>query len=112
VKGNRQAANHAEGCGRTGSLGGQSLASTSAPLDAASMRRLILLLPLLFACASDIGEECDETGSSDECVDGAICDTTSGGTVCLKQCSSDADCASTEECNGVSGTNTKACHAK
>lgn len=67
------------------------------------------------ACSADIGEDCDTEGSSDECVDGAICGKRSDSDakpICLKVCSADTDCASGENCNGVTGSSAKACRIK
>jgi hypothetical protein len=70
----------------------------------------------LAACGNaEIGEECDKTGSTDECVEGGICDTLGGGSTtlqCLKICTQDSDCPTTQACTGVSGSNLKACHNK
>jgi hypothetical protein len=76
---------------------------------------LVCLGLALPACASDLGEACETRGSQDECVDGAICDlkgTSETEPVCLKVCTDAAQCASTEDCNGVSGSNIKACTPK
>jgi hypothetical protein len=76
---------------------------------------LVCLGALLPACASDIGEACETRGSQDECVENAICDlkgTDDAEPVCLKVCKDAAECASTEDCNGVSGSNIKACTPK
>ena len=85
------------------------------------MRKVVTFLGVLFvlttmvACGdSDIGESCEEEGRVDgECVEGAVCGkNTTGGLVCQKQCSSQADCSSDETCNGVSGSSLKGCRAK
>jgi hypothetical protein len=77
---------------------------------------LVCLGLVLPACAADIGEACETRGSQDECVDGAICDlegtTSATEPVCLKVCKEAAECASTEDCNGVSDSNIKACTPK
>lgn len=72
----------------------------------------ILLGALVAGCGgADIGEACDDTGSTDECVDGAICDTVEGERAeCLAICDDDVDCDAGFSCNGVSGSNIKACH--
>ncbi|QRK11868.1 hypothetical protein JQX13_18505 [Archangium violaceum] len=78
----------------------------------------LLLVGLLAVTAcgkAEIGEECDKTGSTDECVEGGICDTLGGDTTglqCLKICTQDSDCPATQACTGVSGSNQKACHNK
>lgn len=73
---------------------------------------LVLLGCGLLACGgADIGEACDKTGSQDECVEGAICDTEGDNAkVCLKVCKEDSDCPKANKCTGVSGSNIKACH--
>jgi hypothetical protein len=60
---------------------------------------------------SDVGEECDESGATDECVDGAICTNQSDGDdpVCRTLCVDQEDCPKGQACNGVSGTNQKSC---
>jgi hypothetical protein len=77
------------------------------------MKKWILLLIACFwigACGEgDIGDSCDTSGATDECVDGAICTNTTDGAVCRKVCTSQDDCSDTETCNGISGTNTKSC---
>jgi len=74
---------------------------------------LLLTLASLTACGpAELGEECESTGSTDECVDGAICDTEDDAAVCLRLCEEDADCGSGYQCTGVSGDNRKACHEK
>ena len=70
---------------------------------------------VLGACgSSDIGEECDHEGRvGGECVDGAVCGRSdSGSLVCLKQCSSPADCGAGEVCGPVVATTLKGCRAK
>ena len=65
---------------------------------------------LIVGCGhADVGEECDEPGSSDECVDGAICTNEGEGAVCRMECTKQEDCPTGEACNGVSGTDTKSC---
>lgn len=78
-------------------------------------RLLTLSLTVLaLGCASaEIGDECDTSGAKDECVDGAICTADSGGTkTCRKSCTTDDQCGATEQCNGISGANTKSCQPK
>lgn len=70
---------------------------------------------LAAACGGEgeVGEACDTSGSQDECVEGAICDSGDGeGAVCLAICEVQEDCAADEDCNGVSGSSIKACHPK
>ncbi len=59
---------------------------------------------------AEVGEACDTTGSRDECVDGAICDTEGEQVLCLLICNVDPDCPAKHKCTGVSGANIKACH--
>lgn len=70
---------------------------------------------LTAACGGEgeVGESCDTSGSEDECVEGAICDSGDGdAAVCLALCDVQEDCAADEDCNGVSGSSLKACHPK
>ncbi len=56
---------------------------------------------------------CTTSGSTDECPDGSVCDTVSGTAItCVKICKAAEDCRSDLDCNGVSGTNLKACKPK
>lgn len=75
---------------------------------------LVCLGVFMPGCASDVGDACDTRGAQDECVENAICDSTtdSAEPICLKVCTDDTQCASTEACNGVSGSNIKACKPK
>jgi hypothetical protein len=65
------------------------------------------------ACASsapDVGEKCDKAGDVAACVETALCTNETGGALtCRKRCTVQTDCASTEACNGVSGSNLKSC---
>lgn len=76
---------------------------------------LVCLGAFLPACAADIGEACATKGSTDECVDGAVCElkgTSDAEPVCLMICKDSSECATNEDCNGVTGSNVKACQAK
>lgn len=77
---------------------------------------LVSIAGISFACGgAEVGEACETEGAEDECVDGAICgkhSDTDSAPQCLKICTGDADCASGESCNGVSGSSTKACRVK
>lgn len=68
---------------------------------------------LLVACGSNKrGDECTGDGSTDDCGDNLVCGhhDVGGGLECLKRCSDDGDCYSTEQCNSVTTTSTiKAC---
>lgn len=56
---------------------------------------------------------CTTSGAKAECPDDSICDSvTGGGTTCVKTCSSASDCRPDQDCNGVSGSNVKACKPK
>ncbi len=70
----------------------------------------------LAACGgAEVGEECDTSGNTDECVENAVCGDSGDGTgvlKCLKVCADQADCAADEECNGVSGGSLKGCRSK
>lgn len=78
----------------------------------------LLVIATAVACGdSDVGESCDNEGQvGGECVDGAVCgkqdSDTSGSLVCLKQCSSQADCSAEEVCNGVGGSSLKGCRTR
>jgi len=64
------------------------------------------------ACNSSVGASCTTPGSTDQCGGNAVCDAdTKLGTVCLEICTQDSDCASAEQCSGVTGQ-LKACHSK
>jgi hypothetical protein len=54
---------------------------------------------------------CTTAGSTSQCPEGSICDDVSGiGTTCVKICNVSADCGRSDlQCNGVSGSNLKAC---
>ena len=62
------------------------------------------------------GEECGESGVEEgECEAGSICakPTDSSDTlVCIATCKEDADCPSTQSCNGVEGSSVKGCRDK
>lgn len=76
---------------------------------------LVAVALVVGACSSDggVGDVCDKSGSTDGCVSGAICSNSSTGTAyCRKTCVEQTDCAATESCNGVSGSNLKSCQPK
>lgn len=72
---------------------------------------LIALLSLpCFACGgADVGESCDDKGSTDECVDNAVCTNETDGAACRKLCKAKEDCPAGEDCNGVADTSLKSC---
>lgn len=79
-----------------------------------SIASLIALTAVACGGESKLGEECDEVGKTEDvCESGGICGKRSDGALaCLKLCTDDAQCAATEECNGVEGTNQKGCRLK
>jgi hypothetical protein len=71
---------------------------------------VLMLSSLMLACGgSEVGEPCDEAGSTDECEDGAICTNEESGAVCRLQCKETHECPAQHACNGVSGSNLKSC---
>lgn len=106
------------------------------------MQRLLLVLALAAACGGDdapnVGGTCTATdgcdedltcdtsvtggyctasctmpGTTAECPEGSICDTTSGTSItCVKICETADDCRNDLDCNGVSGSSIKACKPK
>jgi hypothetical protein len=74
----------------------------------------LAVLALGAGCGGDIGDSCDESGNTRECVDEAICTAGAGGSAtCLPRCTDDTQCAPTESCLGVSGIgNIKSCQPK
>jgi hypothetical protein len=65
-----------------------------------------------FGCGDEgeVGESCDEAGSKDVCVEGAICTNESGDeATCREICEEQADCPDGYGCNGVTGSSTKSC---
>ena len=56
---------------------------------------------------------CATPGQASECPEGAVCDAVAGkGVQCVQICQRHEDCRSSLDCNGVSGTNIKACKPK
>ena len=105
------------------------------------MRILLVLVILIVACGGDppnVGgtctamDGCDEdltcntslpggyctascttSGSTEQCPEGAVCDTISGTAItCVQICKTADDCRSDLDCNGVSSSNIKACKPK
>ena len=68
------------------------------------------------ACTSEgkVGESCDESGKTDgQCESGGVCGKNSAGSLlCLKVCTDQAQCSTTEDCNGVEGSSMKGCRPK
>lgn len=59
---------------------------------------------------SDVGEECDEPGSTQECVADAVCtNEEAGGARCRLICTTQDDCPDGFNCNGVSEGSLKSC---
>lgn len=81
------------------------------------LRRTVFAGALALGCAflttacggPEVGEECDEVGSSTECEDGAVCTNHGDEAVCRSRCAEQDDCPPGFACNGVSGTNVKSC---
>lgn len=71
-------------------------------------------LLVLASCGSPkIGESCKTAGDATACVSGAMCtNNAAGGNTCRKSCTADSECATTEQCNGVSSTTIKSCQPK
>lgn len=56
---------------------------------------------------------CTAPGTTDVCPEGSICDTVAGTDVnCVRICRTADDCRTDQDCNGVSGSNIKACKPK
>jgi hypothetical protein len=56
---------------------------------------------------------CTMSGSTSECPEDSVCDTVSGAALtCVKICKVAEDCRADLDCNGVSGSNIKACKPK
>ena len=69
----------------------------------------VSVLLLMLGCGSEVGERCDSPGSTDECVDGAVCTNDSFGFTCRTICFDQAQCPPGFNCNGISNTNLKSC---
>ena len=69
------------------------------------------LLMLAAACGgADIGESCDEPGSTDECVDDAVCTNEDGDrSACRALCDEHEDGPDSHSCNGISNSSLKSC---
>ena len=55
---------------------------------------------------------CDAEGTSKDCPSGTICAQGVSSLYCANVCQSQGDCRSELECNGVTGSETKACRPK
>ena len=75
------------------------------------VRAVVLLWLLTAACGgADIGESCDEPGSTDECVDDAVCTNEDGDrSACRALCQEHEDCPDGHSCNGISNSSRKSC---
>ena len=74
------------------------------------VRAFALTALLLLSCGSaEVGESCDDTGSTDACEDGAICTNENDEAVCRLLCKDTVECPAAHSCNGVSGSNLKSC---
>jgi len=82
------------------------------PFRRGALASAFVFVPLLLvtACGDpELGEECDDPGSSIECEHGAICTSEHGRAFCRARCVEQEDCPPAYACNGVSGTNLKSC---
>ena len=90
------------------------------PMKTRIMLTTTLSLTVLLAAAcgggAAVGEPCGEAGVTDgECEDGAVCGKHADADTdltCLTICTDTTQCAANEDCNGVTGTNIKACRLK
>ncbi|MBM4356911.1 MAG: hypothetical protein FJ096_02270 [Deltaproteobacteria bacterium] len=69
---------------------------------------------LAFAACSDgtpIGEPCDAPGTTDECVDGAVCtnESSSERNLCRLLCDDQEDWPDGYQCSGITNGNLKSC---
>lgn len=56
---------------------------------------------------------CTMPGKTTECPEESVCDAVAGTAMaCVKICKTSADCRTDQDCNGVTGTNIKACKPK
>ena len=56
---------------------------------------------------------CTTSGSTEQCPEASVCDAVAGTALnCVKICSTNADCRADLSCNGISGSNIKACKPK
>lgn len=77
----------------------------------------VIFIGILPACGDgELGDSCDEAGKvKGECEEGLVCgkkSDSSSDLSCLKQCSAQSDCGSSEDCNGVAGSSLKGCRPK
>ena len=76
----------------------------------ASLLNTCLLLTLWLGCGgAELGESCDDHGSTDECVDDAVCTNEDDGAACRALCAEQANCPDGYTCNGISNTSQKSC---
>lgn len=56
---------------------------------------------------------CTTSGSTEQCPEESVCDAVEGTALnCVKICESGSDCRTDQDCNGISGSNIKACKPK
>jgi hypothetical protein len=56
---------------------------------------------------------CTTPGSTSECPEESVCDAVAGTAMnCVKICSTKDDCRGDQDCNGIAGSNIKACKPK
>ncbi len=71
---------------------------------------LFVVAGITFFGASCGGDECKTAGSTSECGGGTVCDSNGTALSCLKICTAQGDCDTSENCEGVSSSSLKACH--
>jgi len=60
-----------------------------------------------------VGESCKTAGDASLCESTAMCTNNASGTAtCRTICTDNAQCATTEQCNGISGSNIRSCQPK
>ena len=58
-------------------------------------------------------QACTMPGSTADCPEDSVCDAVSGAAMsCVRICSTKADCRADLDCNGITGSNIKACKPK
>ena len=73
------------------------------------------LIAIAGACGGGhpVGEQCNTSGSTGDCTDGAICALNAvGRLVCEEICSKATDCTGSSDCEPVAGSSSFACKQK
>ncbi|MBM4374319.1 MAG: hypothetical protein FJ095_04475 [Deltaproteobacteria bacterium] len=74
---------------------------------------VLAVLVLGAACGGGaaLGEPCDNPGTTDECIDGAVCtnESSSEGNLCRLLCDDQEDCPDGYQCSGITNGNLKSC---